>query len=283
MRWSTVDLTKVKLQAMPTPLVFLEKTLGFADSLISFRTSQILCQFLSWILCLLWKCCLSQSIPICFRCLLVSVWSRRFDKWGEVVPFQHEECEDFCPFGCHVFHRCWIHHMFKCSGILAVFVRQVHHDGWVFKHVTTLLALVTSSVVLYLAPEVLLWWRACLTQAPVFIVCLCRNQASQDGCDCRYEAFHYYECDYHWDDSCHFLLTGLCRCKNELGLRLVGLQFDLLSSIVSKPEFFRVGLIDTDKSVGGDRNLTTKVTFLSTYPFPWLVAWSVFSWVSVTT
>jgi hypothetical protein len=35
--------------------------------------------------------------------------------------------------------------------------------------------------------------------------------------------------------------------------------------------------------VGGDRNLTTKVTFLSTYPFPWLVAWSVFSWVSVTT
>ena len=80
-----------------------------------------------------------------------------------------------------------------------------------------------------------------------------------------------------------FLLTGLCRCKNELGLRLVGLQFDLLSSIVSKPEFFRVGLIDTDKFVGGDQNLTTKVTFLSTYPFPWLVAWSVFSWVSVTT
>ena len=116
-----------------------------------------------------------------------------------------------------------------------------------------------------------------------FLVCLCRNQASQDGCDCRHEAFHYYECDYHWDDSCHFLLTGLCRCKNELGLRLVGLQFDLLSSIVSKPEFFRVGLIDTDKFVGGDQNLTTKVTFLSTYPFPWLVAWSVFSWVSVTT
>lgn len=51
-----------------------------------------------------------------------------------------------------------------------------------------------------------------------------------------------------------FLLTGLCRCKNELGLRLVGLQFDLLSSIVSKPEFFRVGLIDTDKFVGGDQN-----------------------------
>ena len=74
-----------------------------------------------------------------------------------------------------------------------------------------------------------------------------------------------------------FLLTGLCRCKNELGLRLVGLQFDLLSSVVSKPEFLRVGLIDTDKFVGGDRNLTTKVTFLSTYPFPWLVAWSVFS------
>ena len=135
---------------------------------------------------------------------------------------------------------------------------------------------------LCLAPEVLLWCRACLTQAPVFIVCLCRNQASQDGCDCRHEAFHYYECDYHWDDSCHFLLTGLCRCKNELGLRLVGLQFDLLSSVVSKPEFLRVGLIDTDKFVGGDLNLTTKVTFLSTYPFPWLVAWSVFSWVSVT-
>ena len=56
-----------------------------------------------------------------------------------------------------------------------------------------------------------------------------------------------------------------------------------MSSVVFKPEFFRMGLIDTDKFVGGDQNLTAKVTFLSTYPFPWLVAWSVFSWVSVTT
>ena len=50
-----------------------------------------------------------------------------------------------------------------------------------------------------------------------------------------------------------------------------------MSSVVFRPKFFRMGLIDTDKFVGGDQKLTAKVTFLSTYPFPSLVAQSVFS------
>ena len=56
-----------------------------------------------------------------------------------------------------------------------------------------------------------------------------------------------------------------------------------MSSVVFRPKFFRMGLIDTDKFVGGDQKLTAKVTFLSTYPSPGLLAWSVFSWVSVAT
>ena len=35
------------------------------------------------------------------------------------------------------------------------------------------------------------------------IAFLCRYQASQDGCNRWHEAFHYYECDYHWDHGCH--------------------------------------------------------------------------------
>ena len=50
-----------------------------------------------------------------------------------------------------------------------------------------------------------------------------------------------------------------------------------MSSVVFRPKFFRMGLIDTDKFVGGDQKLTAKVTFLSTYPSPGLLAWSVFS------
>ena len=46
-----------------------------------------------------------------------------------------------------MFHRFWIHHIVKCSGVLAVVVKQGSHDWWVFKHVTTLLALVMSSSV----------------------------------------------------------------------------------------------------------------------------------------
>ena len=65
-----------------------------------------------------------------------------------------------------------------------------------------------------------------------------------------------------------FLLTGLCRCKNELGLRLVGLQFDLLSSVVSKPEFLRVGLIDTDKFCGRRSKFDHKGDLFVDLPLP---------------
>ena len=45
-------------------------------------------------------------------------------------------------------HRFLIHHIVKCSDVLAAFlVKQGSHDWWVFKHVTTLLALVMSSLV----------------------------------------------------------------------------------------------------------------------------------------
>ena len=63
------------------------------------------------------------------------------------MPFQHEVCVRIFASLLPCFPRFLIHHLVKCSGVLAVFIKQGSHDWWVFKHVTTLLALVMSSSV----------------------------------------------------------------------------------------------------------------------------------------
>ena len=55
------------------------------------------------------------------------------------------------------------------------------------------------------------------------------------------------------------------------------MSFYFCSVLVPRLKFFRVSLIDTDKICGRGSRLTAKVTFLSAYPFPGLVAYSVFS------
>ena len=50
------------------------------------------------------------------------------------------------------------------------------------------------------------------------------------------------------------------------------MRFYFCSVLVPRLKFFRVSLIDTDKIRGRGSKLTAKVTFLSTYPFPGLVA-----------
>ena len=68
------------------------------------------------------------------------------------MPFQHEVCVRIFASLLPCFPRFLIHHLVKCSGVLAVFIKQGSHDWWVFKHVTTLLALVMFG--LYTANEV---------------------------------------------------------------------------------------------------------------------------------